>query len=349
LATTLALFSVLAVGSYPAFAQNDSNGIGILTSSVVLEKTASSDYVGEAVFTVFGETPTGLEVDILDVLTDENGSRVTPPPGSTPFTGLGRLETILETNQYIPNGGEQQIKVELRISAADLHSAPLAAAVRLKTVDPSKAESSGNVVGVALAALVFVYASPEGYVAGSEAFKSDLEISNLGVIPVSQMGETGAVSPVGFIEGGQVAIAFNQSNLGNLFTFVTHRIEVRKTGWFVNQEDSDLIVFENEFEQATMLPGQLRRNEVAAVGKIQGSETVVNLVEDWGIYQIDLISSSSTGSEDPVVVTNSATFVVFPTRAALALIILVLLIGIALFQGVKKKYSQYGSKLEKEI
>ena len=337
MAVAFGLLSAIAIGSYPAIAENDSDGIGILTGSVVLEKTAGADYVGEAVFSVFGPTRAGLEVDLLDVWTDENGERTTPPAGSTPLTGLGRLEAVLETNEYIPNGEEQLIRVKLRISGEDLESNALAAGVRLKVTNPPGEVASGNVIGVALQALIFVFASSENYLAGSEAASSSLEISNLGVIPVGQMGETGAVSPVGFIEGGQVAIAFNQSNLGNLFTFVTHRIEVRKIDWFVSRQDRDLVVFENEFEQATMLPGQVRRNEVAVVANVQGSERVVNLVEDWGIYQIDLISSSSTGLEDPVVITSSATFVVFPTRAAIAVIILVLFIGIAIFRGAKKK------------
>ena len=346
-AVAFGLFSVLAIGSYPAHAENDSNGIGILTSSVVLEKSASSDYVGEVVFSVFGPSPAGLEIDLLDVWTDDNGLRTTPPAGSTPLTGLGRLETVLETNEYISNGEQQEIKVQLRISAEDLESSPLAAAVRLKRVNPPEAEASGNVIGVALQALIFVYASPESYVAGSAVYNSDLEISNLGVIPAGQMGDEGAVSPVGFIEGGQVAIAFNQSNLGNIFTFASHKVEVRKAGWFASEADRSAIVFEHAFSEATMLPGQSRRNEIAAVGNIQGSESVVNLLEGWGMYQVDLITSSRSGSEEPVVTTRSATFIVFPFRGAFALLILLVLLGIALVKVAKGKSQKPKVPLEK--
>jgi hypothetical protein len=346
-AVAFGLLSAIAIGSYPAIAENDSDGIGILTGSVVLEKTAGSDYVGEAVFSVFGPTRAGLEVDLIDVWTDENGERTTPPAGSTPLTGLGRLEAVLETNEYIPNGEEQLIRVKLRISGEDLESNALAAGVRLKVTNPPGEVASGNAIGVALQALIFVYASSENYLAGSEAASSSLEIRNLGAIPVGQMGETGAVSPVGFIEGGQVAIAFNQSNLGNLFTFVTHRIEVRKAGWFASEADRSAIVFEHAFSEATLLPGQSRRNEIAAVGNIQGSESVVNLVEGWGMYQVDLITSSRSGSEEPVVTTKSATFIVFPFRGAFALLILLVLLGIALVKVAKGKSQKPEVPLEK--
>jgi hypothetical protein len=118
---------------------------------------------------------------------------------------------------------------------------------------------------------------------------------------------------------------------------VTHRIEVRKTDWFVSRQDRDLIVFENEFSEATLLPGQSRRNEIAAVDTIQGSESVVNLVGGGGMYQVDLITSSRTGTEEPVVTTRSATFIVSPFRGAFALLILLVLFGIALVRVAKSK------------
>jgi hypothetical protein len=59
-AVTFGILSALAIGSYPGDAVNYSNGIGIVTSSVVLEKIALSDSAVEAGFSVFGPCRAGL-------------------------------------------------------------------------------------------------------------------------------------------------------------------------------------------------------------------------------------------------------------------------------------------------
>jgi len=322
----LALVS-MAVGLSTATIASEANRIGIVTTTVVLEKDRKS-YVGEVVFSISGPKDMLLEVGLVDIWTDEQGNRITLPPGSTPLTGLGRLQIGKFQDEYIADGGKQLIAIPVSITADELSKAGLLSGVKLTLRE--KAESQSGPLKLVSAAVAFVLASDgetdlSGYL-GSFAIDSFI------VAPIGETKPSDPLRGLFFVENGPIEVIFEGKNSGSLFTFVSHKLTLSKRSLGAEAGAEREILLEKEYPEAAIIPGQVRRETAAATGVLQGSKSIVDLVSDWGLYDATLVTTTRDGIGEPVVSGKTLTFLVFPVRSWAAVAILLALAFLLVFR-----------------
>ena len=312
----LALVSV-AVWLSSAATASESNRIGIATTTVVLEKDRDN-YVGEVIFSISGSKDMLLEVDLVDIWTDEQGDRITLPPGSTPLTGLGRLQIGSFQDEYISDGTKQQIAIPVSITADELSEAGLLSGVKLTMREEVKNESGS--LKLVSSAVAFVFAS--GGDTDLSGYLGNFVIDSFIVAPLGTIKPADPISNLFFVENGPVEIVFEGKNSGSLFAFVSHKLTLSKRSLGAEAGAEREVLLEKEYPEAAIIPGQIRRQTQAATGVLQGSESIVDLVSDWGLYDATLVTTTRSGSGDPVVSGKTLTFLVFPVRSLAAVAIL---------------------------
>jgi hypothetical protein len=322
ISAVLALVSVAVWLSSAAMA-SESNRIGIVTTSVVLEKN-QENYVGEVIFSISGSKDMLLEVDLVDIWTDPQGNRITLAPGSTPLTGLGRLQIGKFQNEYIADGTNQQISIPVSITVDELSKAGLLSGVKLTMVEKTESESSP--LKLISAAIAFVYGS--GVDTDASGYLANFAIDSFVVAPLRTTDPSDPLGMLFFVENGPVELIFEGKNSGSLFAFVAHKLTLSKRFFGAEAGVTRETLLEKEFSEVSIIPGQVRRETVAATGVLQGSESIVDLVSDWGLYDASLVTTTRSGSGDPVVSGTTLTFLVFPVRSVAAVSIL---LGLAFF------------------
>lgn len=322
----LALVS-MAVGLGVSAVASDSNRIGIVTPTVVLENNRGN-YVGEAIFSITGSKDMLLEVDLVDIWTDSQGNRITLSPGATPLTGLGRLLIGKFQTEYIADGTKQQISIPVSITADELSKAGLLSGVKLTMLE--KAGSESGTLKLISAAIAFVYAS--GGDTDLSGYLANFTIDSFTVAPLGSTKPTDPLGRLFFVENGPVELVFEGRNSGSLFAFVSHRLTLSKRSFGDEAGVKRETLLEKEFPEVSVIPGQVRRDKVAATGVLQGSKSIVDLVSGWGLYDATLETTTRSGSEDPKVSQKTLTFLVFPVRGWAAVSILLGLVFVLVFR-----------------
>jgi hypothetical protein len=322
IAAMLTLVS-MAVGLGASAVASESNRIGIVTPTVVLENNRDN-YVGEVIFSISGSKDVLLEVDLVDIWTDSQGNRITLSPGATPLTGLGRLQIGKFQNEYIADGTKQKISIPVSITADELSKAGLLSGVKLTMLEKAGSESSP--LNLISAAIAVVYAF--GGDTDLSGYLANFKLESFIVAPLGTTKPSDSLGRIFFVENGPVELIFEGKNSGSLFAFVSHKLTLSKRSFGDEAGVARVILLEKEFSEVSVIPGQVRRETVAATGVLQGSESIVDLVSDWGLYDATLVTSSRSGSGDPLVSGKTLTFLVFPVRSLAAVSIL---LGLAFF------------------
>lgn len=300
-----------------------STRLGIITPSVVLEDSGFT-FTGEAVFSLSGDTPVDITIDLIDIWTNDSGDREMLPLGSSPLSGRDRLRVGVHPARYEPSGEEQRIVIPVSITKASLESAPLLAGVRITVLETETTSTDGplRVIGSALA---FVYAATEGSLLSFDGFSPAVTVTNLRVVPIPSADNLTTLPSLTFVDRGPVALAFDSDNDGSMFSFLTHSATITRWGWGAGSEAP---IFSHDVDEVTLIPGQARQDSIPVTARLAGSNREIDLLERWGIYEALLVSTSHTGSTSERVTETSILFVVFPVRVGLGLLIAITLLVI---------------------
>jgi hypothetical protein len=323
--------------------------VGIVTPSVFLEDQGN-EYQGEVVFSLSGGEAMEITVEMLDSWSGENGQRISLPPGSTPLSGANRLALGSHATRYLPNGSVQKVSIPLRIGAESVREVPLLAAIRI-TLNDINAKPDEEKITIISSALAFVYAAPDEASLMAAGYSANVDVTRLLVTALKKDMTPESSNALTFVEGHPVAVAFESANTGSLFGFVTHTLTIGKKTWpWITRDDPEAAVFKHLFAEVILIPGQTRWDYVPVTGQISGSTQEVNLLTDWGIYDITLLTDVHSGSGIPTQSVSTVTFVVFPLRMTLGVLLVISLGLFAAFRlgsGARRQTVSQSTALEK--
>ena len=323
IATTAALVAgwlALATTS-TASAETSQARIGIVTPFELLSPS-EGHYSGTVTFSIAEGSKSELTLELLDVWSSEDGQRTTLPLGSTPTTGENRLAWSLSSLSYTPNGKTQLVQVNLEIPSYALMSAPLSAAVRL-TVRPIADSDETAAVGIIASAIAFIFATHVDFPESGGDFTPLIKNSNFMISYLSESTSSTQRRARLFIESELPLASFETKNEGTLFAFVSHVLTIRRSGFWVDPLLDEAVVYQTNIEQSIITPGQSRLREVPLTATLVGSDEVVSLVPQWGVYELILKTSYHSGRGQTSDEYHSLTFFVFPIRLTLMLLIAV--------------------------
>jgi hypothetical protein len=321
------VLALIASGLANAQAQEvDSNRIGIVTPSVFLQEIGGI-YSGEVTFTISGPAAMALEVELLDAWSDDQGGRILLPAGTTPLSGNNRLMIGEHQDFYEPNNVPQRITIPVSIESELISSRPLLSAVRLVMRSKSVAEQD-KPLGVVAAAASFVYASKTTL--DTKVFAADYSVEKLAVAPISQKSSNDSLQHQFFIERGPAKVIFEAQNSGNLFTTISNTVTLNKLNLWPDSRAPATPLLSTDFAETLMLPLELRKESLSLVDVLAGSHREVDLLSDWGLYEVSVISTSLSGSMKEIVSVRTTHFLVFPIRMLFTITIGLLIIFLLL-------------------
>lgn len=339
LATALAASLVAVAATAPATAETSQARIGIVTPFELLSPNGGN-YSGNVTFSIAEGSESELTLELLDVWASDDGQRTTLPLGSTPTTAESRLEWALSSTSYTPNDETQLIDVSLKITSEALLEAPLSAAVRL-TVRPIADPDEPAAVGIIASAIAFVFATHDDFQGSGGDFNAIIKNSNFAISYLSEATSSTPRRARLFLEGELPLASFETTNEGTLFAFVSHVLTIRKSGFWVDPLSDEALVYQTDVEQSIITPGQSRLRDVPLTATRVGSDEVVSLVPQWGVYELILKTSYHSGGNQPVDEYQSLTFFVFPIRLALLIVIALGLIALLLRRRFQDQARQF--------
>jgi hypothetical protein len=322
----------------PALAQTDQVRLGIETPFVLLE-AGDEFYTGTVSFSLAYGVESDLSIELLDVWASDQRQRTTLPSGSTPTTGKDRLEARLQSFSYVPSTETQMVEVGVSISAVDLLEKPLNAALKITVTPKEQSEPLGS-IGIVASAVAFIFASHENYDSAEGEFSFDIKNTDFMVSYLAESVNPGPRRNRTFIDDGLVAVSFETTNEGSLFAFVSHQINVRKAGFWVDRFAAEALIFQTEIEQSIITPGQTRFREVPLTAQLAGSNEIASIVANWGLYDVILRTTSQTGQGDEIETFETITILVFPIRQTVLILITLGLIGLIAVKTRKTKPKQ---------
>lgn len=337
-ATALAACLVAVAATSPATAETSQTRIGIVTPFVLLE-SGDEAYSGTVIFSVAEGGASDLTLELLDVWSSEDGQRTTLPLGSTPTTGENRLTWALSSSSYTPNGETQLVQVNLEIPTDALMRAPLSASVRL-TVRPIADSDESAAVGIIASAIAFVFATHDDFQGSDGDFNAIIKNSNFAISYLSEATSSAPRRARLFLEGELPLASFETTNEGTLFAFVSHVLTIRKSGFWVDPLSDEAVVYQTDVEQSIITPGQSRLRDVPLTATLVGSDEVVSLVPQWGMYELILKTSYHSGGNQIFDEYQALTFFVFPIRLMLMILIAVGLMILLVRRRINKEVGQ---------
>lgn len=317
LVVLLTLFSIAPGLTLESVANEKPNRISILTTTVQLSKVGQ-DFVGEAVFALEGDAAVSIEVDLVDVWTNETGSPVILPLGSTPLTGKDRVKFGLFPKKYEPTGEVQKITIPLSISASQLSGSGLITGVRL-TARSLATSQDGNGVEIVASAVSYVIAITDQ--SQLDGFDTSFAVDSFIVRPIGSSEQESELSSMFFVESGPAELVFQGSNSGEMFVLVSHSISLRSRDLFFQTPASKAQLLEKIIPEQVVIPGQFQTEAVPLTGSIPESGLIVDLVSEWGLYEATILTTTKSGSGLSTEAARTITFLVFPIRTAFGIVL----------------------------
>lgn len=304
-----------------ARAEASQGRIGIVTPYVLLEPRGDF-YTGTLTYSLVDGVTSDLSLELLDVWSSESGQRSTLPPGSTPTTGMNRLTWSLSTFRYYPTGEPQLVHVDLAIPSRMLKDAPLSSALRL-TVRPISSGDQPEAISLVTSAIAFVFANHQDYASSDNGFEASIKNSNLMVSYLSDPAGSAPRRIRIFLDGELALASFETSNEGTLFAFVSHVLTIRNISSWIDPLSEESVIFQEDVKQSIITPGQSRLREMPLTATLVGSDEVVSLVSNWGVYEMVLKTTYHYGGDDTFDEYQSVTFYVFPIHQAIFILVAV--------------------------
>ena len=263
-----------------------------------------------------GGTRATIVAELVDIYSDDSGSKKAIPLGSSKFSpeGLVRFDNVI--SDYQPSSEFQYFDVPLSFTDDQSFDKPVLGGVKISVVtqeaNPQGVKVVSSVVGT------FSYFPVGAKLSYSPAVELSQPL-------VSGMGEDfppfGLIPDFPFlINDGKFTVDYQIENTGDIFLEETSDVVLSGPSFFGNGPGDEAFSFSSK--KAFLVPNQIATNLVTVGQKVDDEIVIENL--PFGVYTLTTSVSGALGSENKVEDTSTQIIVIFPWKYTLfALILLV--------------------------
>ena len=261
-----------------------------------------------------GGTQATVVAELVDLYSDDSGSKKSLPLGSSKFSPKGLISFDPVIAEYLPSEEFQYFDVPFRFTEGINTANPVLGGLRISVVTQEpKAEGfkvQSSVVGT------FAY------------FPTGTKLSYAPALELSQpivAGMGAEIPPFGMIpdfpfllNDGKFTVEYLYENTGDIFLETTSEVVLSGPSFLWQSTDQE--AFRSSSDKAFVVPNQVATNKLAVAQKVDDEVVVESL--PYGVYTLTTSVSGALGSENEVEDSVSQVVVIFPWKYTLFVLIL---------------------------
>jgi hypothetical protein len=309
-AGTLVLLSAL-----PGVAsKDDSFRYGLQNNNPVFLSREEANKGSSFRLLIKGGTPATIVAELVDLYSDDSGSKKSLPLGSSKFSPKGLISFDTVIAEYLPSEEFQYFDVPFRFTEVSNIVNPVLGGLRISVVR-QEPETEGfkvqsSVVGT------FAY------------FPTGTKLSYAPALELSQplvSGMGAEIPPFGMIpdfpfllNDGKFTVEYLYENTGDIFLETTSDVVLSGPSFLWQSTDQE--AFGSSSDKTFVVPNQTASRQLAVAQKVDDEIVVESL--PYGVYTLTTSVSGALGSENEVEDSVSQVVVIFPWKYTLFVLIL---------------------------
>lgn len=287
-------------------------------------------------YSVEGPIPATLSVEMVDLGVDAGGNKIPVPENSTKFGLRGVVKPELSKTTYIPNGKKQRYRVKLTNLVDNLEGVRLGG-VKVNLIPKASAKAGAKTINMVSAIVVSVGAIQYGFDMNEFNAQAKIEASDLRFVPVRRSGILGLIDYIPdipfVIDHGPADWSLAIINVGiqPLEQFMRWRIVKGRDIPYVDDVNRYQYIYAFESGSHLTIPDQkfrdktrtviLKNTEVQSDLRTYAKPTEVNALPLFGIITADAQVHTSFGSFKGKTQHFSRTYLIFPWKEVLLIIL----------------------------
>jgi len=306
---------VVFLSAFPSVASNDESfRYGLENNNPVFLSREEANKGSSFRLLIKGGTRATIVAELVDLYSDDSGSKKSLPLGSSKFSPKGLISFDTVIAEYLPSEEFQFFEVPFRFTEGINTVNPVLGGLRISVVTQEpKTEGftvKSSVVGT------FAY------------FPTGTKLSYAPALELSQplvSGMGAEIPPFGLIpdfpfllNDGNFTVEYLYENTGDIFLETTS--DVVLSGPTFLWQSTDQEAFRSSSDKAFVVPNQVATNRLAVAQKVDDEVVVESL--PYGVYNLTTSVSGALGSENKVDDSVTQVIVIFPWKYTLFLLIL---------------------------
>lgn len=301
--------------AFPTVAsQDDAFRYGLENNNPVFLSQEDAFMGGSFRFLIKGGTRATIVAELVDIYSDNSGSKRSIPLGSSKFSPKDLITFDSVIAEYTPSNEFQYFDIPFKFAGGQNFDKPVLGGLKISVVT-----QEANVEGFKVASSVV----------GTFAFyPNGAKLSYSPAVALSEplvsgMGEE--IPPFGFIPDfpllineGKFTVDYQFENTGDIFLEVTSDAVLSGPMFFGQTPSEEAFSFSSE--KTFLVPKQIATNRVTVAQKVDDATVIETL--PYGIYTLTTSVNGALGSENKVEDTSTQVIVVFPWKYTLFFIIL---------------------------
>jgi hypothetical protein len=332
---------LLILFSAPVLADENkgSNTLGIISQSLNLHELSKDSDPIYVEFSISGDLPAELAVDVVDILVSEQGARQILPLNSTPNSPSDYVSVSSNTQKYVPDGSVQIIRVEVEVKNPDSINKILYGGVRLTTTTTRNSESETNFsVPIDLSAVSTFTYLPENFIVQEQ--KTNIEFSQFYIRQIEANFLERLIPDIPRILNGSPAfMGMRFKNTGNIFLNIEYEISIEEFSYLDRTRQRELLL-ERQLNTRLLLPGQVIDYSTEVKESIGQAGRAIDPLS-WGIFKVDISYTGKINQAAEVEDALTKYFIVFPWKY-IAMLLLVLILRFIYLRRLAAKNSVVG-------
>lgn len=253
-----------------------------------------------------------ISVELVDIVSNSSGSKISIPLNSSPFTPFGLVRFTESYPIYEPSAEFQYFDISMSFEEGVSLDRPVLGGLAISLI-PENQSAEGIDIASSIVA-TFAYIPSAGI--GSQDYNPaigltgpSIERANPDFFPLN------LIPNLPFVHNhGELLVEYQLENIGDIFLDTTTEVSVEQLGVVGSQE---LEVF-NQSDTVFLVPGQKSNKEV----EIAPRNSQGNLL-GLGIYRLTTTATGEMGDQIATNTANQQTLIVFPWKQSVLVLALI--------------------------
>ena len=310
------LASALLASTATAFAEEGKSfRYGIEGNNLVFKSPAEAISGGSVRLAVKGGQRATISVELVDVFSDESGTKRSIPLDSSPFSPKGLVQFKKSYPGYEPSEEFQYFDIEFNFKEDAVLDRPVLGGLSITLVPEAQSTEQTAVQSSIVATFAYLPASGinlEEYAPALSLQGPTIERRTTDYFPLNLLPNLPLV-----LNNGDLKLSYELENTGKIFLETSTQVKVEKLS-LLGQLEAEVFI---QTTEAFLVPGQKTQSTLEiAPPDVANAELAI------GIYRFTTTATGEIGDAIETSTSNQQTLIIFPWKQSLLAIFLLVLL-----------------------
>ena len=296
-----------------SFANEEKNySYGLQGNNLVFKTVEDANKGGSFRLAIKDGQPGTISVELVDIVSNSSGSKISIPLNSSPFTPFGLVRFTESYPSYQPSDEFQYFDISMSFEEGVSLDRPVLGGLAISLIPDDQSAEAIDIASSIVATFAYIPPagiSPQDYNPAIGLTGPTIERVNPDFFPLNLIPDLPFV-----YNHGEFLVEYQLENTGDIFLDTTTEVSVETLG-LAGSQDAEVF---NQSDTVFLVPGQ-KSNKAVEINPQNSTGNLLGL----GIYRL---TTTATGEMGDQLATNSAnqqTLIVFPWKQSVLLLALI--------------------------